>query len=568
MQVRFFFYIRLCLWAIFAPYPSIADLPKADRLFAEGLWEDARLHYEQSIPPTPISPLAQNRAGTFRQRLCLAFCYSEQQEADLCLHILASSTTWGPSFYLYVKALRETDQTKRALQALLFSSTKQIASSPLFLHAFVEEACLACSALFPPPSSEELQENIATAKRFFRQGYPRLSSPPPLSNPYLFYAWGLKESSDHWEQLFPQLLAHSPDSPIAPSILFSLASSASIRKADEKARAYLQQILIQYPSSPLAPYAYFQQYPLSAYASGEKDALAHLRRMEQLFPQSPLILSAHYLTGLAYLRDHYSEKGRLLRSRNLVKAIDSFQQTEFAFEALSQKNLIPPEQLAAFSLLRFRAWHDRCLANLSIGETSSGTKKTIYLQYALQALQELLQALPATQDLSSLREEVLFYLAKSHLAAQQQKECEKNLHSLFSEAEENSLWRIQGYVLQAVLLKKEFRYKEALQFLERVEMHPGFCSFTQEERLQLWMEKSLSLRETGEYGESMKWLSRIINEEVASQKRIEAMLLRADLYKRQGRKVFALRQLEAVMQKGGRWGQQAKEAWDAIQLGE
>ena len=99
-------------------------------------------------------------------------------------------------------------------------------------------------------------------------------------------------------------------------------------------------------------------------------------------------------------------------------------------------------------------------------------------------------------------------------------------------------------------------------------MHPGFCSFSQEERLQLWMEKSLSLRETGEYGESMKWLSRIINEEAASQKRIEAMLLRADLYKRQGRKVFALRQLEAVMQKGGRWGQQAKEAWDAIQLGE
>ena len=283
MQVRFFFYIWLRLWAIFVFPPLIAELPKADQLFAEGLWDDARLHYEQSLPPTSTSPLAQNGEATFRQRLCLAFCCLEQQDADMCLHMLCSSELWGPSFYLYVKALRETDQTKKALQALLFSSPKHIASSPLFLHAFVEEMYLACSALFPPPSAEGSQEILATAKRFFQQGYPRLSSPPPLSNPYLFYAWGLQESSDDWELLFPQLLAHSPDTGIAPSILFSLASSASIRKADEKARAYLQQILVEYPLSPLAPYAYFQQYTLSKYASGEKIALAHLRRMEQLF---------------------------------------------------------------------------------------------------------------------------------------------------------------------------------------------------------------------------------------------------------------------------------------------
>ncbi len=565
MRICSFSYIWLCLWATLAFFPLVAEILQADRLFAEGLWDDARSYYENSTPSTQAFPPYRNGDSLFRQRLSLACCCLEQQDTEACLEMFPSSTPlWGPSFYLYVKALRQTDQAKKAIKTLFFSSPKQIRSSPLFLHAFVEEGYLALFALFPSPSSDWIQATIATAKRLFLQGKPRLSTPPPLSNPYLFYAWGLQDSPDQWELLFPQLLIRSPDANIAPSVLFSLASAATKNKTNAQAQVYLQQLLTQYPSSPLAPYAYFQQYPLSAYASGDKDALSHLRRMEKLFPNSPLILSAHYLTGLAYLRDRYSDNGRLLRSRNFLKAIESFQQTEFAFTILLEKNLIPQEQLTVFSLLRFRAWLDRCLANLSIGEASTGTKQTIYLQYALQAFQELLHALPTTQDLQPIHEETVFYLAKAYFANQQYKESTKTLLSLFSLSTEESLWRVRGYFLQAILLKKELLYKEALQFLERVERHPAFHSFSQEERLQLWIEKSLSFRELGEYGESMKWLSYVINEEAASQKRIEAMLLRADLYQLQGRKALALRQLEAVMQKGGRWGKQAKEAWDKM----
>lgn len=62
----------------------------------------------------------------------------------------------------------------------------------------------------------------------------------------------------------------------------------------------------------------------------------------------------------------------------------------------------------------------------------------------------------------------------------------------------------------------------------------------------------------GQHDTAMKNLSQVINADTASPLRIQAMVLRADIYEKQNRPELAVRQLEAAAKKGGEWGEKAK----------
>ena len=192
MQKCIFLNIWFCLWMILPFLQLAANVHSEDRLFAEGLWDDARIGYESSTPFTSVSPPFLSKSDLLRRQICLAACCLEEDDPTRCLQALPYSrrSFWGPSFYLYVKALRQSGQTKQALQTLLFSSSKQITSSPLLLHAFAGEVYLACAKLFTP-SLERLKQTISSAKSFLKRGKPRLFTFLPLSNPYLFYVCGM-----------------------------------------------------------------------------------------------------------------------------------------------------------------------------------------------------------------------------------------------------------------------------------------------------------------------------------------------------------------------------------------
>lgn len=76
--------------------------------------------------------------------------------------------------------------------------------------------------------------------------------------------------------------------------------------------------------------------------------------------------------------------------------------------------------------------------------------------------------------------------------------------------------------------------------------------------LQVAIEKSIYLKEKGNYSQSMAYLSWVINDSAVSALRIKAMVLRAELYMQIKRPELAIRQLESARGKGGEWGQVAE----------
>ena len=81
--------------------------------------------------------------------------------------------------------------------------------------------------------------------------------------------------------------------------------------------------------------------------------------------------------------------------------------------------------------------------------------------------------------------------------------------------------------------------------------------FSNEERLELWLAKSRCLRAKGDFDVAMRLLSKIINADIASSLRLEAMYERACLYELQERPELAYRQLESMIKLGGEWGESA-----------
>ena len=84
------------------------------------------------------------------------------------------------------------------------------------------------------------------------------------------------------------------------------------------------------------------------------------------------------------------------------------------------------------------------------------------------------------------------------------------------------------------------------------------------EKFELWIHQSTCCSLLHQSDEAMRLLSRVINDEAASPLRIQAMVLRAEIYESQGRPELALKQLEAAATKGGEWGRKAQEKLEKI----
>lgn len=391
-----------------------------------------------------------------------------------------------------------------------------------------------------------------------------------IKNLAIFYfKQHLIEKSD---QLLDQLLQRKPELSLQNEIWLLKAKCAEQGKDEKKKQMYLQKIFVSHPESPLAPQAYLNFHSFYDYMNGNRKAIRHLQGMPNHFPHHPLSMTAHYLTGLYYKKDHFTAEGKIQYHKNLTTAIDYFQQAETLFNQLYEDDLISPEDLLYFTQIRYRATLERALVNLAIAKESQGSKRHIYLCYAGEVLEQMMTDFHAcsfdpikllyNQSLyPKLLEENEFWLAQVYIEREKLKEAEALLDHMHSHYQTSQ--QTKGYLLarswdeKGKIAQRHQQPNKALECFIRAEQVAYGLSADQ--RLDLWIQQSVCYKELNQLEVAISTLSKVINDESISSLRLKAMYLRAELYEAQGKPELALKQLESVVKKGGEWGQKARE---------
>jgi hypothetical protein len=341
-------------------------------------------------------------------------------------------------------------------------------------------------------------------------------------------------------------------------LLLLLAYSSDLQHNKELKQHYLRKTFTEDPGSPAAPIAYFHLYSYSNYVQGNRHVLKHLQAMPSLFPSHPLLINAYYLIGLCQKKEQLSEEGQVLRRKNTISAIDAFHHAEITFDSLVEKKLIPENDLDYYRQVRQRAQLERAQANFAIAQQSTGGKREIYLAYAEEVYKKLIAK--SYRDLI----EAHFLLAQTLNEMGKTLEAEKWLELSIEQSNEKGLtqgyWLMKTWYEKGMLLQRRGELASALQaFVQAEEAIPDGNRMSPDEKLDIWIEQSLCYRQMQQFDEAMRLLSRVINDDVISSRRIKAMYLRAETYKLQNRPELALKQLESTARKGGEWAQKAQK---------
>ena len=382
---------------------------------------------------------------------------------------------------------------------------------------------------------------------------------------------------DRSDECFEQFITLYPESNDSGEIWYWRARGAEHQENKERMKECFQRVYLAYPNCKYAPIAYFNYYSFHDYMHGTRKAIKHLQAMSQSFPTHPLLITSYYLIGLDHKKDRFSSENKLQRHRNLTAAIDAFQQAESTFDSLYRRNLIPKEELFYFTQIRYRAHLDRALANCAIAEESQGSKKHIYLEYATDVFKRIcadfhdrippIDLLLNQNSYPSLWEESEFHLANVHLHKN-----EEEANNIF-DAMLNSyrtIDRKEGYFLSHVWFKKakiaqkHQDFEKALIYYDKAEK--SYARLDSDEKLDLWIEQSHCYKGMHQLEDSMRILSKAVNDESISGLRLKAMFLRAEIYELQGKPELAQRQLEALSKKGGEWSLKAKNQLEQNRL--
>lgn len=383
-----------------------------------------------------------------------------------------------------------------------------------------------------------------------------------------------------WEKadfLFSTLLSEASSPSSCGEIWFWRGLCAGLQQKEELQKEYFQQAYATDPQSPYAPIAYFHSYSYRDYMLGKRKAIKHLRTMAQLFPRHPLLINAYYLMGLYHKKDLLSEEGTVLRYKDWTSAIDAFQLAETTFDSLLKSGSIPSSDRYYYLTLRYQAQLERAKANFSVGLQTTGGKRAIYLEYAEEVFKKLIkdfqdpnalawQGLADTQGASyhKIWSDAELHLARLYEEKEEWEKAEETLAYSLSSYDRASISDGYGlmrtHALMGKLMKRKGDPLTALAHFQKAEQSAKeHLLASPREKLDLWIQQSMCYKDLNELDQSMRLLSRAINDDVISPLRIKAMLLRAEIYELQGRPELALKQLEAAACKGGEWAQQAKE---------
>lgn len=428
-------------------------------------------------------------------------------------------------------------------------------------------------------SAQLVEKNLESSTEKLIQGIQAFPDSPSFSKALNLQATLFYTNQDYHqaEETFAKLAEQYSSSSFAASALLRAAQCAEKQQKDPLiARSYRQKLLDQHPHSPLAAEAYFTLFSYQEYLQGDRQAIKHLNAFSELYPDSPYTLNAHFLMGLDLKRDRRSPEGRWLRKKNLTAAIDHFQDAESLFEELYSKDHIPNNQLEHYFLIRYRSQLEKGLVQYMISNETEGAKKPIYLEFAQETLNDLLQKLNQEQPhktcihnvdaLWNLQEECAYWLSQAYIAAQSFQEAEKLLILMLSRYKEAKITR--GYFLSRTwsalgsLSMQRQDFKHALNCFMQAEDTAKGKVLTTDQRLNLFIQQSMCYKELNQLEQAILILSKVVNDDAISSLRIKAMYLRAEIYEKQERFELARKQLEATSRKGGEWALKAKEKLD------
>lgn len=310
-------------------------------------------------------------------------------------------------------------------------------------------------------------------------------------------------------------------------------SSFLVEKKDfELARSQRKELVSKYLLSAYAPEAYFRIFPEKEYTLGSPPALNHLGELIKLFPQSAWAIAAHYYIGQF--------------SKDESDAISHFENAILIFETLSKQLLGDPALYNYFESMQIATL-------IELGRRG----KEEHLKKVISHLEEKFKKKESSPDNASSYEEALYLLAEIYGSQNFFDLARKQLLSLVEWEQQNKLtsdFLIKAYIALAQGEQKMKKFKESLDWIDLAEK-----GATRSLLLEVRIAKSALLKEMGRLDEAMMVLSKTINDSCASQVRIKAMFLRAELYELKQRHDLAIKQLEACAKKGGEWGKKAKE---------
>ncbi len=372
------------------------------------------------------------------------------------------------------------------------------------------------------------------------------------------------------EKQFAGLAETYSTQPIAGTALyFAAIAQGKLGKNAEITQPLKRKVFENYPNSPYAAEAYINFYPLVEYLHGGQKEYKHLQAMPQKFPNSPWSILAYYLIGLDNKKERFTPEGKLLHKQRLLSAIDSFHNAESLFLQLNDNASIPQYLAAYFQHLYQRAILEKGLVNRDIADSSSETKKKIYLDYSAELFNKLHQilskeeALAGTAALTPLHEENLYALVRTYQKMGKLHEAETTLNSMLLHYKQANITR--GYYLSRAWFEKgelaasREEYASALEYYGFAEEAAKGKVLTSDQKIDLWIKTSTALRSLKQLDQAMLFLSKAINEDAASHLRLKAMYLRGEIYEEQGRYELAVKQWDSLAKKGGEWGQKAKE---------
>jgi tetratricopeptide (TPR) repeat protein len=373
-------------------------------------------------------------------------------------------------------------------------------------------------------------------------------------------------------EYFTFLVEQCPNSKYAGEALFAAALCSDNVGEREEGKKIRLSLLEKYPMCTRAADAYLTLYDFQEYLQGDKDALKHLEDFKDKYPSSPWLLNVNFLIGLDCKRDRKTASGKWIRQKNLKDAIDAFQAVETLFHQFQAQKRISEDAYPASLNLYYKAKLERALANLAIAEASQGAKKVIYSEYAINVFREIKSEVEENQHLEILapdnpfpffQEEYLFGLAQAYIKAGDKSAAEKEFKGMIEKYKGAKITR--GYYLsrlwyeKGMLAQKEQLFEDAMHFFALAEDAGKGKVLTSEQKLSLWLEQSKCCQRLNQLDEAMLLLSKVINSDVASGLRLQAMFLRAKVYELQGRYELAMKQLETIVKKGGDWSFKAQK---------
>jgi len=486
--------------------------------------------------------------------------------------------------YLAKLALTENSDSLRAAFLVL----QKFIDEPKIFDALEEKdeilfwfGCIACQLYQKAPDQESDDIQDERYEEIAEQSLSTLAvlfPSSPFAADALFTVGNMHYQQERYENALPvflELAENYPASHYASEAWFLAAHCAEESQPDEEIPRYFrQQAYTLYPQSSKAGEAYFRTYSFAEYLHGPLEAYQHLHSMPLFFPESPFLIVAKYLTGLDQKDERKTPEGLLLHSRSPQSALLAFKESADLFDLFYEKGALPEEQMNYLIAIRYRSKLEYALLAFSLAEESIGEEKeeqlTASIQHLTSILNDFLQAehplisrLLEEDPYPRIQAESQFALSQVYLKKNQEAEAEKMLLSMlenYRSLEISSSYYLSRALYELALLSmRQGNHELALERLILSESAGKNGILAIEQKLDLWIQKSHCYRSLKQINHAMLMLSHVINENASSSLRIKAMLLRADLYKLQGRPELAIKQLEAASRKGGEWAQEAKE---------